>query len=201
MIELKTPTRKHAGTNGVARWVRRGDGSRNGSESSTLTPVGAVARGLVAGAFGTAAMDALLFARYRRGGGDNSLEAWELSSDVSNWEQAPAPAQVGKRLVEGVFDLEIPPSRAALVNNVTHWAYGMLSGAQYGIVAGSLCKPRIRYGLPFGASVWASGYVILPAAKLYQPIWEYDRKTLAKDLSAHLVYGLATATAVRLLSR
>jgi len=56
----------------------------------------------VAGAFGMAAMDALLFARYRRGGGDNSLEAWELSSDVSGWEQAPAPAQVGKRLVEGV---------------------------------------------------------------------------------------------------
>lgn len=146
-------------------------------------------------------MDALLFARYRCGGGDNSLEAWELSSDVSSWEQAPAPAQVGKRLVESVFDLELPPSRAAFVNNVTHWAYGMLSGAQYGIVAGSLRKPRIRYGLPFGASVWVSGYVILPAAKLYQPIWEYDRKTLAKDLSAHLVYGLATATALRLLSR
>jgi hypothetical protein len=201
MVELKAPDRMHAGTNGVARWVRRGDVSRNGSKSSKLTPVGAVVRGLVAGAFGTAAMDALLLARYRRSGGDNSLEAWELSSDVSSWEQAPAPAQVGKRLVEGVFDLELPPSRAALVNNVTHWAYGMLSGAQYGIVAGSLRTPRIRYGLPFGATVWASGYVILPAAKLYQPVWEYDRKTLAKDLSAHLVYGLATATALRLLSR
>jgi hypothetical protein len=191
----------HAGTNGVARWVRPGDISRNGSKSSTLSPAGAVVRGLVAGAFGTAAMDALWFARYRRGGGDNSLEAWELSSDVSSWEQAPAPAQVDKRLVEGVFDLELPPSRAALVNNVTHWAYGMISGAQYGIVAGSLRKPRIRYGLPFGALVWASGYVILPTAKLYQPIWEYDPETLAKDLSAHLVYGLATATALRLLSR
>jgi hypothetical protein len=47
--------------------------------------------------------------------------------------------------------------------------------------------------------VWATGYVVLPAAKLYQPIWEYDRVTLAKDLSAHLVYGLATAVALRLL--
>jgi hypothetical protein len=43
--------------------------------------------------------------------------------------------------------------------------------------------------------------VILPAAKLYDPIWKYDRKTLANDLSAHLVYGLGTATALQLLSR
>ena len=42
--------------------------------------------------------------------------------------------------------------------------------------------------------------VLLPAAKLYKPIWEYDRKTLAKDLGAHLVYGLATASAFRVLS-
>jgi len=37
----------------------------------------------------------------------------------------------------------------------------------------------------------------LPAATLYQPIWDYDAKTLANDLSAHLVYGLATAAALR----
>jgi len=42
--------------------------------------------------------------------------------------------------------------------------------------------------------------VVLPAAKLYKPIWKYDAKTLAKDLSGHLVYGLATATALRVLS-
>ena len=52
----------------------------------------------------------------------------------------------------------------------------------------------------FGAAVWGTGYVILPAAKLYQPIWKYDRKTLANDLSAHFVYGLATASVLRLLS-
>jgi len=82
--------------------------------------------------------------------------------------------------------------RAALVNNVTHWAYGILNGALYGLVAESVPKPRVGYGLPFGAAVWASDYVVLPAAKLYKPLWKYDLKTLAQDLSAHLVYGLAT---------
>jgi hypothetical protein len=166
-----------------------------------MTPLGAVTRGLLASAVGTLAMDVLWFARYRRAGGDRSFTAWELSSGVQSWEQAGAPAQVGRRLVEGLFERELPPQRAALVNNLTHWGFGMFGGAQYGIVVGSLGAPRIRYGLPFGASVWATGYVVLPAAKLYQPIWEYDRKTLARDLSAHLVYGLGTATVFNLLSR
>ena len=119
---------------------------------------------------------------------------------MTTWEQAPAPAQVGRRVVDGLFDVTLPPSRARLVNNVMHWGYGIVNGAAYGIVAESLPSPKIRYGLPFGATVWGSGYVILPAAKLYEPIWKYDPKTLADDLSAHLVYGLATATALRLLS-
>jgi len=164
-----------------------------------MTPLGALARGLLAGAIGTAAFDAFLFARYRRRGGETPFSAWEFSSGMT-WEDAPAPAHVGKRLVEGLFQTELPATRAPLVNNVMHWAYGIGNGAQYGIVAGSLPTQRIRYGLPFGASVWGSGYVILPAMKLYEPIWRYDVKTLADDLSAHLVYGLATATAMRLLT-
>lgn len=165
-----------------------------------LTPLGAIARGLAAGAFGTVAMDLLRFARYQREGGQSSVTSWEFSSDVHSWDEAPAPAQVGKRLIEGLSGRDLPPQRAALVNNITHWAYGMLAGAQYAIVAGSLSAPRIRHGLLFGSSVWAVGYAVLPAAKLYKPIWEYDRRTLVKDFSAHLVYGLGTAAAFALLS-
>jgi hypothetical protein len=172
------------------------------TRSPKVTPAGAVARGLAAGAVGTAAMDTFLFVRYRLNGGPESAERWESSADVRTWDQAPAPAQIGRRLVEGLFGVKIPPTRARLVNNVMHWGYGLLNGAQYGIVAESLpTRPRIRFGLPFGATVWAGDYVILPAAKLYKPIWDYDAETLLNDLSAHLVYGLATATALRLLSR
>ena len=165
------------------------------------TPLSAVVRGLVAGAIGTVAMDALLFKRYRQGGGESTFPEWESSAGVKSWQDAPAPALVGKRLVEGLLQIELAPQRARLVNNLMHWAYGIVNGAGYGLVAGSLPRPRILYGLPFGAIVWASGYVVLPAAKLYEPIWKYDVKTLADDLSAHLVYGLSTATAMQLLSR
>jgi hypothetical protein len=164
------------------------------------TPLAAIGRGLAAGANATAAFDTVLFARYRRRGGTNRFAAWESSAGIDTWEQAPAPAQVGRRLVEGLFQTSLPAARARLVNNVTHWAYGILGGAQYGVVAGSLARPRLLYGLGLGAGIWGAGYVVLPTMKLYQPIWTYDRKTLADDLSAHLVYGLATAAALQALS-
>jgi hypothetical protein len=170
--------------------------------TQTPTPIGAIARGLLAGAVGTAAMDAFLYARHRREGGTDGPVAWETSAGLDDWDAAPAPAQVGKRTVEGLFGVELASSRARLTNNITHWAYGMLGGAQLGVVAGPLRRHRLRAvdGLPFGASVWGAGYVVLPAMKLYRPIWQYDRATLAKDLSAHLVYGLATAATLRHLS-
>jgi len=167
---------------------------------AAMTPIGALARGLAAGAVGTLALDLVGFAAYRRGGGTSSFPDWELSADLDGWDGAPAPAQVGKRLVEGLFQIRLPAHRARLVNNVTHWGYGMFGGAQYGLVVGSLRAPRIWYGVPFGAGFWGSGYVVLPAAKLYKPIWEYDRATLAKDLGAHLAYGLTTSAVFRLLS-
>jgi hypothetical protein len=165
-----------------------------------MTPLGALCRGLVAGAVGTGAMDVLLFSRYQRGGGELGFRDWEFSAGVKTWDDAAAPGLVGKRLFEGLFQRQLPPERARLFNNLTHWAFGIVAGGQYGIVAESLRSPRIAYGLPFGASVWSGGYVVLPAAKLYEPIWDYDLVTLAKDLSAHLVYGLGTATAMSALS-
>ncbi|MFZ0077856.1 MAG: hypothetical protein WAL13_02005, partial [Trebonia sp.] len=82
-----------------------------------------------------------------------------------------------------------------------HWAYGSSAAAGYGIVAGSLRNPRPVYGLPFGAIVWITGYVVLPEAGLYKPIWEYDAKTLAWDLAGHLSYGAGTGTAFWLLAK
>ena len=178
----------------------RGKRLATAAPTRPLTPLAAVSGGLVAGAVGTVAMDLLLYARYRRTGGGSGFGRWEFSSDVHSWDQAPAPAQVGRRLVEGLFRRELPDQRAALVNNITHWGYGVLNGAPFGIIAGSVSSPRVRYGALFGATVWATSYAVLPAAKLYKPIWEYDVRTLGKDLSAHLVYGLTTAAAFKAVS-
>jgi hypothetical protein len=165
-----------------------------------ITSLGAVVRGIAAGAVGTVAMDLVWYIRYKRGGGESSPLDWEFSAGLNNWENAPMPAQVGKRIVEGFFQRELPPEYAALTNNIVHWAYGSVWSSMYGILVGSTRRPRMGYGLLFGPAVWAAGYVLLPLAQLYKPIWEYDTQTLAKDLSAHLAYGLGTAGAFRLLA-
>ena len=51
--------------------------------------------------------------------------------------------------------------------------------------------------LALGSVAWLSGYVVLPLAKVYKPIWKYDAKTLAQDLAGHLVYGAAVSAASR----
>lgn len=165
------------------------------------TPLGAIFRGVVAGAVGTAAMDLLLYRRYRRGGGTEKFLDWELSTNLTGWDKAPAPAQIGKRIVEGFTGQTLPPQRAAFMNNLMHWAYGIGWGTAYGVLAGSLSRPFVALGIPFGSVVWASGYAVLPTAGVYKPIWEYDPKTLWKDLSAHLAYGTGTAAAFALLTR
>ncbi|HZU46329.1 MAG TPA: hypothetical protein VFA16_03580 [Mycobacterium sp.] len=164
-----------------------------------MTPLGAVLRGALAGAVGTLAMDLLWYRRYRRSGGDSGFVPWESSAGLDSWEDAPAPARFGKRLIETVFDSELPPTRARLVNNVMHWATGVGWGAALGLVGGSV-PIRLWQGPAFGTGVWLQSYAVLVPAKLYKPMWEYDVQTLAKDLSAHLVYGSTTVGAFRLLA-
>jgi hypothetical protein len=157
-------------------------------------------RGAVAGAVGTAAMDLLWYARYRRGGGDSDFVDWETSAGLNSWDDAPAPARFGKQMIERTLHRELPAEQARLTNNVVHWATGVGWGAVFGLVSGSMTSRRLWHGLAFGACVWLQSYAVLVPAKLYQPPWKYDPKALAEDLSAHLVYGLGTASTFRVLA-
>ena len=158
-----------------------------------------IIRGVEASAVGTLAMDAVLYRRYRNGGGRAAFAAWESSEGVESWEGAPAPALVAKELLERVTGHEVPPRYVRLLNNVTHWGFGLATGAGYGLIFGSR-RSKLRYGPPFGAAVWIGGYAVLPRLGVYQEIWKYDLETLEKDLSAHLVFGTATAAAFSLLA-
>ena len=132
--------------------------------------------------------------------GNAAFPGWESSEGLVSWENAPAPALAAKGLLEGVFKREISPRYARLLNNATHWGFGLAAGAAYGLLIGSRRRTKVWYGLPFGAAVWANGYVVLPQLGVYKPIWKYDLETLAKDLSAHLVFGTATAAAYSILT-
>ena len=165
-----------------------------------LTPLGAVVAGLAAGAVGTVCMDTLRYVRYRRAGGKDSPLRWEFAP-VDSWEKAPDPGQIGKRLIEGFTQRELSDRWAWPVSTVMHWGYGSGAGMVYGVLAGSLRRPPAVYGVPFGAAVFASDYVTLPIAGLYQPIWKYNAKILWEDLSAHLAYGTGTGVTFWLISK
>ena len=156
-----------------------------------------VVRGAIAGALGTAAMDALWYYRYRRSGGKSGFKAWETSAGLQSWDDAPAPAKFGRLAVERLLHHDPPARRARLMNNAVHWSTGIGWGAAFGIVESWFGRYACWHGLPFGAAVWLQSYAVLAPAKLYKPIWDYDADTLAKDLSAHLVYGVTTAVALK----
>jgi Protein of unknown function (DUF1440) len=165
-----------------------------------MSTLATTVRGVAAAAPGTLAMDASLYRRYRHDGGNAAFPGWESSEGLVSWENAPGPALAAKVLLEGVFKREISPRYARLLNNATHWGFGLAAGAAYGLLIGSRRRTKVWYGLPFGAAVWANGYVVLPQLGVYKPIWKYDLETLAKDLSAHLVFGTATAAAYSILT-
>jgi hypothetical protein len=154
--------------------------------SRSLTPLGALARGLAAGVAGTAAMTAWqeLSARLQSSGDGPGQDE---PSDP--WESASVPAQVGRRIIEGVFQREAPPSWIGPLTQIMHWGYGTGWGAVYGLVAGSRRLPPLRGGLAFGTVVWTLSYVQLVPMGLYEPPWRYGPSGLALDLSYHLAYG------------
>jgi hypothetical protein len=157
--------------------------------------VGNIVKGAVAGGVGTAAMDLSLYGRYRRDGGKNSLWRWEFAADVMSWDDASAPGQLGRKALRELTGDEPPDGWARPTTNVVHWATGIGWGMAYGALASAAPQHPWARALALGPVAWLSGYVVLPLAKVYKPIWKYDARTLAKDLSAHIVYGAAVGVA------
>lgn len=169
-----------------------------------LTPLGALARGILAGLAGTAAMTAHqeLVGRLRSRSSSASGSGSDDSGDERDpWENAPAPALVARRLLEGVFRRDVSAERIGLLTNAAHWLYGTSWGGAYGLVAASAPGRPLAIGPLFGAGVWAMSYAQLVPMGLYEPPWTCPPKALANDLGYHLTYGLVTALAYEALDR
>lgn len=149
----------------------------------------AVKKGLVAGLIGTAAMTVAqeLYAKLQSGEGD--AEGGRAVEDP--WEQASAPARVGKRIAEGVFQKDVGEEMIGPFTHGMHWGYGTVNGGVFGLIQPSLGDGHpIRNGLGFGAAVMASSYVQLVPMGLSEVPWKYSPRDLATELGFHLAYGL-----------
>ena len=158
--------------------------------------------GVLAGTIGTATMDAVLYGRYRRDGGTTGFFGWETSESAKSWQDASTPGQVGRRLVSTLTGRDLPDSAARTTVNAVHWATGLSWGVAYAIVGRGRRGPWAAVAGPLlGLSAFASGYAILPAMKLYEPIWSYDKQTLKKALSVHVAFGTSTVLAAAIFGQ
>jgi uncharacterized membrane protein YagU involved in acid resistance len=82
------------------------------------------------------------------------------------------PAEVGKRVIRGVFHRRFDESQTQLLNNLMHWGYGTGWGAGYALTDGVKLSVIAR-GLAFGSLVWSASLLELPAMKLAPPVWDY----------------------------
>lgn len=143
------------------------------------SPAGAIARGLVAGAAGTAAMTSVQYAYLRLSGG----------------EPSSAPGDVGRRLLAGVADRKVPRRRRPAFNQAMHVLYGTAWGGPFGLLDRS--RPSggrsALLGAGFGTAVWATSLVHLPLLGIAPPPWRQSASSLLPDLAFHLVYGTTTA--------
>ena len=149
--------------------------------------LGGIARGLAAGAVGTGVMTVAQLAYY------------QLSGEA----QSEAPANIGQKLL-GRAGVRVKRRQKPLLNQVMHVVYGTSWGAAYGIAASGASTarpPLLPSGLAFGAGVWGSSLVELPAFDQSPPFWRMPPFHLALDAGFHLIYGLATAAAYRALER
>jgi hypothetical protein len=151
-----------------------------------VSPLGALFRGLLAGAAGTAAMTA-----YQE----------LVQSDSSNAEKPKGDEeQVARRILNGVFETDVPTENIPLLANVAHWLYGTTLGTIYALVQAGRANP-VAHGAPLRSR--HLGIVVRgarPDGHLRAPVG-VPAKTLATDLSYHLVYGLGVATAYERLQR
>jgi hypothetical protein len=157
--------------------------------------------GALAGAVGTVAMDAVLYASYRRGGGKLGPLQWEFSTNVDGWSSVSSPGLVGKLLLHDLLRREPPDRWARPAQNIVHWSTGVGWGSMFAVITVQSKRSPWTWGIGLGSAAWLTSYIVLPIVKVYKPIWEYDAKTLMGDLGAHLLYGVTSSTALVGLGR
>lgn len=159
-----------------------------------------IARGAMAGMAGTLAMDLLWWSRYRRGGGEHGFPDWEFATGTTSFDEAAAPAKAAHR-VAALVGVDLPDEAAATTTNVVHWLTGVGYGVGHALLHDDGPDHPLRNGVATGVGAFANSYAAMGALGLYEPIWEYDAQTLAKDLSAHLLFGTTVGLTHAVLSR
>jgi uncharacterized membrane protein YagU involved in acid resistance len=169
-------------------------------EKKKISPLGALVRGAIAGAVGSAVQSWFFRTTASLQPGKTGKEF-----DPPEFQQKKEmeTETVARRLVENFAQRTLTRSQEATGGNLVHYAFGSAWGALYGLVAESVeGKTKMATATKLGSTVWMlSDNVLLPSVKLAAWPNKYKLKTHAYALSAHIVYGMAVISAYEVLKR
>ena len=151
------------------------------------SPLGALGRGLLAGAIGAGAQSLFFVLTKRWTPQPTRLPEGEgkpEGNDVSALEA------VAGRTVEGLMKRTLDPEQKPRVAGAIHYLFGAMWGGLYGLARESFRFPPQL----FAVLVWAlSDNLFLPAFRLAAWPHRYAAREHRYALQAHLAYGMATA--------
>jgi hypothetical protein len=140
-----------------------------------------IAKGLLAGLAGTAAMTV-----------SSTLEAKLRGRAFST-----APAEAAAKVL-GIKEFRSDAAKSRF-SNLVHWGYGTGWGAVRGLLRGAGLSPAAATA-SHGAAVWGSEQVMLPALGVAPPITMWGKEEAAIDAFHHAVYIGASAVAYELIA-
>lgn len=165
------------------------------------SPLGALVRGIVAGAAGSLAMS-LFFSVTKKLGlaPEPPREAFDPPEPAQRDESETQA--IARRFIEQLMQRG-PIEHKDLGGHLVHYAFGAGWGAAYGLATPSLRGLATLPGaLVFGSLVWAvSDHVIVPGFRLAGWPQHYPPRNHVYALAAHLVYGVAVLGTLRLMTR
>lgn len=182
----------------------------------------AVARGVLASVAGLVAMDLFTRAMKRVGGGGSGRSrkgahgggkskkangALRRLDDISlvgttRKQNEPATVAVGRIAYEKLRGRKPTRAQGAQLGKAVHWGYGLAMGGLWGLLERRIAESDVKAGLGYGAALWLLGdELAVPLLGLSRGPTAHPPGVHARALGAHLVYGLATGAATRVLQR
>ncbi|MBY9076567.1 DUF1440 domain-containing protein [Nocardioides sp. WL0053] len=143
-------------------------------------PVGLLARGVVAGVVGTAAMTA-----------SSTIEAKLRGRPAST-----APARAAQKVL-GIEEFSSERNQERF-SNAVHWGYGTGWGVARAVFGAVGMAPVLASAAHLTA-MWGGALAMLPALGVTPPATQWGREEVAIDLFHHLVYESSTSLAYELL--
>ncbi len=171
-----------------------------------------VAAGLVAGLVASAVMNEFqrLWSRWlasdtERSHGAQSLQRGSPHTGISHYleehggddERDDATERIASAISQCMLHRGLSLREKQASGTASHYAFGLIGGAVYGLTAELIPNVTAAAGLPFGAFIWAfADEGIVPALGLSKSAEDYPLAIHAHGLASHLIFGL-TAELVR----